>query len=142
MNYKLLKDIPDVMAGTIFEWNEDQVRYDAQGCSEYGHPKSMVEDNPEWFEPIEEERVKITHSLIGDNGEYTGLEFSTGITDDEQKDIEALLNGETITREKLEHIVREIIPYPAYVELREGLRLKAEGCNEKLIVDEWLSQKQ
>lgn len=56
--YKLLKDLPDCAAGTIFTFDGDD-SYDYE-YTQYKDVKSwykenVVENNPEWFSPIEEE---------------------------------------------------------------------------------------
>ena len=50
--YKLLKDLPGIGKGTIF--NENDSAYKSQGFS---YAKAMVEDNPDWFEKIVEDDV-------------------------------------------------------------------------------------
>lgn len=62
--YILLKDLPDVKAGAKFKWNEYFGVYVAEGAETKrtesnnwlfinGYPKKYVEDNIEWFEPME-----------------------------------------------------------------------------------------
>src|SRR5690242_3610399 len=62
--YILLKDLPDVKAGAKFKWNKTFGVYTAEGTGAEriesnnwlfinGYPRKYVEDNIEWFEPLE-----------------------------------------------------------------------------------------
>ena len=52
MKYKLLKDLPWTNAGTIYE-KPDKGWYQA-GTSSITIPTPYVEDNPDWFEPVDD----------------------------------------------------------------------------------------
>ena len=54
--YKLLKDLPDLKAGVIFE---DSKESDDYVCGDYKFLYNHVEDNTEWFEEIRENMVEI-----------------------------------------------------------------------------------
>lgn len=58
--YKLLKDLPDIKAGNIFEYSEEDETYDytAQNGEACWYKKHYVENNPEWFAPIPEETIQ------------------------------------------------------------------------------------
>ena len=57
MKYRLKKDLPDYKAGEIFEFDGVSL-YKAQTLDEKNTPGQWpmryVENNPEWFEPIED----------------------------------------------------------------------------------------
>jgi hypothetical protein len=59
MNYKLLKDLPELKAGNIFEFKKGSDNYCCQMSETvfYFMPKDMVENNPEWFQLIPEEEI-------------------------------------------------------------------------------------
>jgi predicted transcriptional regulator len=48
--YKLLRDLPDVKAGTIWEINEEWITY-SSGSNKYNYPYIVVENNPDFFAP-------------------------------------------------------------------------------------------
>lgn len=56
MKYKLLKDTPDVNAGTVGEIQDDFFHFKNRfGKFNYGNAtfhKDIVENNPDWFEPV------------------------------------------------------------------------------------------
>lgn len=50
--YKLLKDLPDVKAGAIFEWNEGySYEYYWEKETNRKYDADLVKENKEWFEP-------------------------------------------------------------------------------------------
>ncbi len=48
--YKLLKDSPELKAGSVVEWDEEEGMY---AHDDVVFSKTVVEDNPEWFAPVE-----------------------------------------------------------------------------------------
>ena len=67
--FKLLKDLPDIKAGAIFEIGSDKQWYpitDRTGetytCHKYKSP--IVENNPEWFREVKEEKKESDDTLF------------------------------------------------------------------------------
>ena len=67
--YKLLKDLPDLKAGEIFEYNEDAGSYISQSMNKnhYLLYDDTVENNPEWFEPVKDDEIKKLNYNRNDN---------------------------------------------------------------------------
>lgn len=60
--YRLLKDLPDLKAGAVFEWSGSMGVY-KDNLNTYCYRKSLVESSPEWFERVDcgmgEELVRV-----------------------------------------------------------------------------------
>ncbi|MES2285929.1 MAG: hypothetical protein V4547_09600 [Bacteroidota bacterium] len=74
--YRLLKDLPDAMAGTILTWDENYGGYvyadkvgSYDGCLMFAR---NVEINPDWFEEVlpehTQERIEVKVLPYGGNG--------------------------------------------------------------------------
>lgn len=81
--YRLKKDLPEIKAGSFFILVENSDVYECgRESGKYTHlPTSYVENNPDWFEPIEDEiRVvgiwKYQKSETFDSMFSTNKEFS------------------------------------------------------------------
>ena len=61
MNYRLLKDLPDVNAGMVY-WKTDSGWYTC-ARSLINFPDGLVENNPDWFEPIDDEKKWTTQDM-------------------------------------------------------------------------------
>lgn len=118
--YKLLKDLPDAKAGTIFTHDgDDSYRYESlqylDGISWYR--EVCVENNPEWFElvlPVSEpvkEKIYVTRLWQHDNFKGNGndafwYQFCTSkpieyINNSKLKQaIENCINGDTVVEDK------------------------------------------
>ena len=59
MRYKLLKDLPDVKAGVIFEHRSGWCVSLNTKEREINYPITIVNSNPDWFEKIEEPKFKV-----------------------------------------------------------------------------------
>ena len=57
MKYKLLKDLPGLKAGAIFESEFDQYICDYGDDDRYSFPEDTVEASAEWFESILEDQL-------------------------------------------------------------------------------------
>lgn len=53
--YKLLKDLPYIKAGIIYEQDWNQYKSEKQDWITDYLNKNIIENNPEWFEEIKEE---------------------------------------------------------------------------------------
>lgn len=59
MKYKLLKDLPGLKAGAIFEYDEDLERYiNSYKGNIYTYKESDIIDSPDWFEKVQKGRWK------------------------------------------------------------------------------------
>ena len=56
--YKLLKDLPGCKKGAIFEKGQAGYKCQTAPYSWIGMPKEVVEDTPDWFEEIVENKVR------------------------------------------------------------------------------------
>lgn len=80
--YRLLKDLPDLKAGAIFEY--DNQCYQHLYCGDnWQYLAQDVEDNPEWFEPADTCRVVTVEDVSTRtcgirSGEYMFEVFITG----------------------------------------------------------------
>jgi len=53
--YRLLKDLPGILAGTTFIYNVSDDNYQIQGClSKHQYELDYIESFPDWFEEIQE----------------------------------------------------------------------------------------
>jgi hypothetical protein len=68
--YKLLKDLPDLKAGAVFEWDENNERYYCKVGDdfEYKYQPIYLESNPDWFEEVKEEEIVFDTALCEFNG--------------------------------------------------------------------------
>lgn len=138
--YKLLRDLPDAKAGTIFTFDGDD-SYDYKSA-QYEDGKSwyknvVVENNPDWFEliPIPSKEVQ-ERIIVGDvtqwnmtdvlnGGRYLKVDISDYPKHWQEKipaikqAIEAVLNEDTVVGDRLEdfHICCDggIKPYNAFI---------------------------
>ena len=60
--YKLLKDLPYIKAGIIYEQDWNQYKSEKQDWITDYLNKNIIENNPEWFEEIKEEPKQINFS--------------------------------------------------------------------------------
>ncbi len=105
-SYTLLHDLPDYKAGQIFTWHEGLVYYcaaDKDARGEIGKwPARFVENNPEWFEPVQ--KVEVTYA----SSDNLFIQRSDGqwMKDDLSR-VAAVLNGEMIRKDRVEGITDE-----------------------------------
>lgn len=60
MKYKLLKDLPEVKAGSIFEENQKDIFSCSIGNNKStSYPLDYIKLYPDWFKPIEEPKFTI-----------------------------------------------------------------------------------
>jgi len=70
MKYKLLRDTPTHKAGVIVHQFSNNDKYFPATDYRNGYSKDIVENNPEWFEPVKEFKKKFTfpHTYTTNHG--------------------------------------------------------------------------
>lgn len=85
MKYRLLKELPDAVIGTILEWDENKEWF--KFCDKYGancfYDEKTVINNPDWFEKCELDEV--TQREMFNALDYCYSELYTSDNPDEVK---------------------------------------------------------
>lgn len=85
MKYKLLKDLPEVGNGSIFEQHKSLYNYFAAECSNLSYSKEFIDSNPSWFAPYKFTTEDGVDIFEGDN--YLSVNKRGVVWEDANRDI-------------------------------------------------------
>src|SRR5687767_13592234 len=104
--YKLLKDLPNAKAGAVYKITDsgtDYICYDLMGKRSWdvSYPREYIENNPEWFELIND-RIEVKDFFFECHNKYNGGDYVVvlnSIIPEDKKQlikqaIERVLNGD------------------------------------------------